>query len=319
MQEVDAERRIQLLRGIKPEATITASAPDEQAAERGTTPHKRERKRRRIAGEDDTDRDIRFAREDQAAIPVKGEIRLKSTKSNDAPLVDRRGHIDLFPIDGPRLSAPKNAEVEAEKAKKQKEYEDQYTMRFSNAAGFKKSIAEKPWYQSLDQEKDKLSEPLSKDVWGNDDPRRKEREKSKVAADDPMAAMQKGVSQLREVEKERRLWREEKNREMMELDGMQRRKKHRPHRKHEVEEVEEFSLDAPVVDKDEGKSHRSKHRHRHRHRSRSRDQRHERLQRRHHGQRSHGRLEDVAPSHDLGRATTDTTSSYRNLSAQVVS
>lgn len=143
MQEVDAERRIQLLRGIQPEAVTAASSPIEQAAEREGTSHKRGRKRRRIAGEDNTERDIRFAREDQAIVPAKAELRLKSTKSSDAPLVDHRGHIDLFPTEGSRHRAPKNAEVEAEKAKKKKEYEDQYTMRFSNAAGFKQSIGDK--------------------------------------------------------------------------------------------------------------------------------------------------------------------------------
>ncbi|KAI4173539.1 MAG: hypothetical protein LQ343_002877 [Gyalolechia ehrenbergii] len=238
MQEVDAERRIHLLRGIKPEVIPTTSTPTEQVAERDEAPHKRERKRRRRAGEDDTDRDIRLAREDQAVVPVKAELQVKSSKTSDAPLMDRRGHIDLFPMDGSRHSAPKNAEVEAEKAKKKKEFEDQYTMRFSNAAGFKQSIGEKPWYHSSGIIQDKTLEVPSKDVWGNEDPRRKEREKLKVAADDPMAMMQRGVSQLRQVEKERKEWREERDRETRDLDSLRIRRRQRSHRKHEEEELE---------------------------------------------------------------------------------
>ncbi|KAI4181149.1 MAG: hypothetical protein L6R41_006790 [Letrouitia leprolyta] len=218
MQEVDAERRIQLLRGIKPEAIPAPPTTTDQAVEQDQSLHKRERKRRRIAGEDDTARDIRYAMEDQAVVPAKTELQLKSTKSRDAPLMDHRGHIDLFPMEGLKHNAPKNAEVEAEKAKKKKELEDQYTMRFSNAAGFKQSIGEKPWYQSSGIIQDQTVHLPSKDVWGNEDPRRKEREKMRVAADDPMAMIQKGVSQLRQVEKERDEWRKERDRETRDLD-----------------------------------------------------------------------------------------------------
>ncbi|KAL8932656.1 MAG: hypothetical protein Q9216_006740 [Gyalolechia sp. 2 TL-2023] len=242
MQEVDAERRIQILRGIQPEAIPINSTPTEQVeqvAEQDEISHKRERKRRRIAGEDDTDRDIRFAREDQAVVPAKAKLQVKSIKSSEAPLMDRRGHIDLFPMDGSRHNAPKNAEVEAEKAKKKREFEDQYTMRFSNAAGFKQSINDKPWYQSSGMIQDKTLEIPSKNVWGNEDPRRKEREKLRIMADDPMAMMEKGVSQLRQAEKERKEWREERDRETQDLDSRRKRRKHRSHRKQEEEKLEE--------------------------------------------------------------------------------
>lgn len=295
MQEVDAERRIHLLRGIKPEVIPTTSTPTEQVAERDEAPHKRERKRRRRAGEDDTDRDIRLAREDQAVVPVKAELQVKSSKTSDAPLMDRRGHIDLFPMDGSRHSAPKNAEVEAEKAKKKKEFEDQYTMRFSNAAGFKQSIGEKPWYHSSGIIQDKTLEVPSKDVWGNEDPRRKEREKLKVAADDPMAMMQRGVSQLRQVEKERKEWREERDRETRDLDSLRIRRRQRSHRKHEEEELECFSLDKAAVES------RHRHRHRHRHQSRSRGRNREGSKRLHHHDQEHGKLDRLTSILGSGR------------------
>ncbi|KAL8689470.1 MAG: hypothetical protein Q9218_004863 [Villophora microphyllina] len=293
MQEVDAERRIKLLRGLKPAETPEPPAIEEVAKLDGVS-HKRERKRRRIAGEDDTDRDIRFAREDQVLAVPKTELQLKSNKRSDAPLMDHHGHIDLFPVEGPKRHAPKNAEVEAEKAKKQKEFEDQYTMRFSNAAGFKQSVGQKPWYQSISMDSDEAKETPSKDVWGNEDPRRKERERLRVAADDPMAAMQKGVSQLREVEKERKQWQQEREREMKGLAQSERRKKRKQERKQDDEELEKFSLDAPAADdrcKESSKSrhHHHHHSHRPRQRSRSRDYHHRR-----HRDRSDGKAKSSA-------------------------
>ncbi|KAL9630989.1 MAG: hypothetical protein Q9204_004446 [Flavoplaca sp. TL-2023a] len=273
MQEVDAERRIQLLRGIQSNTTTKEPPATDQAPQHQDISHRRERKRRKLAGEDDTDRDLRFAKEDQATAAPRKDLQLISKKSSDAPLMDRRGHIDLFPMDGSRHHAPKNAEVEAEKAKKKKEYEDQYTMRFSNAAGFKQSIGDKPWYQSCVEITEDSHEIPSKDVWGNEDPRRKEREKMRVAADDPMASMQKGVSQLRQVERERKQWLQEKQRETDELAKAQRHKSKKPRSKRERddEEMEAFSLDPSAdahqhVDK-HGARHRQRHRHRHRSRS----------------------------------------------------
>ena len=278
MQEADAERRIQILRGLKAEAPL---APVEERAEAGRDrigAPGRERKRRRIAGEDDTDRDIRFAQENNALVPAKAEMPLKSKKSSDAPITDTNGHINLFPEEGSRRHAPKNAEVEAEKARKQKEYEDQYTMRFSNAAGFKQAIGQKPWYQTMgaDEDKDGESETISKDVWGNEDPRRKEREIMRIVADDPLAAIQRGVAGVREVERERQKWKEEKDREIREIEEAERRRRKRKKRSSKDDDLESFSLDGPTKDDKQRRRHHRRDRedsskHPHRHRSRSRD------------------------------------------------
>ncbi|KAL9133302.1 MAG: hypothetical protein Q9175_005514 [Cornicularia normoerica] len=235
MQEVDAERRIQILRGLPVEAP-SAPVDEERIGRRREDRPDRERKRRRIAGEDDTDRDIRFAQENNALVPVKAEMQMKSKKSSDAPITDVKGHINLFPVDGTRHHAPKNAEVEAEKAKKQKEFEDQYTMRFSNAAGFKQAIGQKPWYHNVNVIGDEGGEVAapSKDVWGNEDPRRKERAKMRTVADDPLAAIQKGVAGVRKVERERQKWKEEKDREIRELEEAERRRERRIRRRREM-------------------------------------------------------------------------------------
>ena len=106
MQEADAERRIQILRGENPDPL--PPPPTEKEKGEATAPSKRnrhddgpghERKRRRIAGEDDTDRDIRYAKEDTAvAASAKTTLQLKSQKTSSAPLTDGKGHINLFPV-----------------------------------------------------------------------------------------------------------------------------------------------------------------------------------------------------------------------------
>ena len=260
MQEVDAERRIQILRGLPVEAP-SAPIEEEQVARSRENRPDRERKRRRIAGEDDTDRDIRFAQENNALVSVKTEMQMKSKKSSDAPITDAKGHINLFPVDGTRHNAPKNAEVEAEKAKKQKEFEDQYTMRFSNAAGFKQSVGEKPWYHKIgatgNGDAEKVEAP-AKDVWGNEDPRRKEREKTRTIAADPLASIQKGVAGVREVERERKKWKEDKDREIRELEDAERRRERRKKRRREAD-LEDFNLDDGANNDDRGRRHRHHH------------------------------------------------------------
>ena len=297
MQEVDAERRIQQLRGIAVDPLPPAAEEKGGHKERRRDEPGRERKRRRVAGEDDTDRDIRFARENNALVPAKAELQLKSKKSSDAPITDHKGHINLFPAEGTKRNAPKNVEVEAEKAKKQKEFEDQYTMRFSNAAGFKQAVGQKPWYHQLStqgEKKDGIEAP-SKDVWGNEDPRRKEREKMRMVADDPLAAIQKGVAGVRETEKERKKWKEEKDREIKEIEDAERRR-HRKRRRREEDELDGFSLDATdgtKGDKRRGREDSSKHHHRQRSRSGERSR-----HRSHHHRKSV--KEDLRPGWEVG-------------------
>ena len=236
---------------------------------------RRDRKRRRLAGENDTDRDMRFAREDNEAASKATKALMKAPKSSDAPLTDHKGHINLFPIDGPRRNAPKNAEAEAEAAKKKKEFEDQYTMRFSNAAGFKQSVDQKPWYSSTAEAADDEN-ITSKDVWGNEDPRRKERGKLRLVSDDPMAIMQRGVSDLRKVERERQKWKKERDRELKDLVASQKHERSQRHlEKTGVTGLENFSLDSINTEKDKSQRHRHQH-HRHHHNDKHHQSRHHR-------------------------------------------
>lgn len=219
MQEVDSERRIRILRGLQVSTPPPSSVGQtEQLREGGRDGMRRERKARKIPGEDDTERDIRLAQEHSVVASGKHEVARTIRPSSDAPLTDRKGNINLFPEEGTsRRHAPKNAEAEAEAAVKKKEFEDQYTMRFSNAAGFKQAVGQKPWYHSINDGIENREITVTKDVWGNEDPRRKEREKTRLDAEDPLAAMQKGQEELREVKKERKRWKEERGREMREI------------------------------------------------------------------------------------------------------
>ncbi|KAE8377244.1 hypothetical protein BDV26DRAFT_293330 [Aspergillus bertholletiae] len=240
MQEVDAERRIQILRGERPSTPPPPPRSPSPVSRHDKTNHAedtaRSRKRRRLAGENDTDRDIRFARED-AQIALAKREEFTATRSSDAPLYDSAGHIDLFPSQQPPdKRTEKNPDAEKESAERQKAYEDQYTMRFSNAAGFRQSVSQKPWYSSSGTEAMAPDSISGKDVWGNEDPLRREREKARVDANDPLAAMKKGVRQLKSVEQERRKWDEERRREMEVLKQEEKRRSRHRRRRTGIEE-----------------------------------------------------------------------------------
>ena len=282
MQEVDAERRMQILRGEIPASLEIKDKPNDDSKEghprrREPLEPGRERKRRKKAGEDDTDFEMRLAHEQTASSSVDKQRVVR--KPIDAPLLDHAGHIDLFPQERNTKSIQKNAEAEREAAKKKKEYEDQYTLRFSNAAGFKQGLAS-PWY-SKPTATDLVDEQLpSKDVWGNEDSRRKEREAARIVSSDPLAMMRQGAAKVRQVEKERKRWREEKETELRQLVEAEDRKESRKRRHGEEEDdddLETFRLDESESrlsrrhDK-HGRERRHKHRHRDTERSSHREE-----------------------------------------------
>ncbi|KAL4810045.1 hypothetical protein BDV18DRAFT_52268 [Aspergillus unguis] len=282
MQEEDAERRIQLLRGERPptppprsQSSTTQPLREPQAHSTGS-----HRKRRRLVGENDTDRDIRFAREDaELALAKRDELVHARRDKNDAPLHDDDGHINLFPESGKKKRVEKNPEAEKEAADKQRSYEDQYTMRFSNAAGFRQDIGKDPWYSSSLSTGIVSGSMPSKNVWGNEDPMRSQREKARMDLNDPLAAMKKGIRQLKSVEDERRKWNQERSRELESLKAAEKNQsRHRRRRSLSKDSLEDFRLDDPSGRGREGKSPGSKHRrhsrdkasgHSNRHRSRS--------------------------------------------------
>lgn len=240
MQELDAERRAAILRGRTP-----PPLPEEDSLEGGRPRrdrHGHDKKRRRLRGEDDTDMDIRLAA--SATKPQDGDaehakvLRLREPAS-DAPLTDHAGHIDLFPVQlNEAIKREKNAEAEREKRKKEQAFEDQYTMRFSNAAG--KNGLDQPWYTAQQKTARAVGEDSavlypdldSKNVWGNADPRRKEREQARISSNDPFAFMQKAQTQLKKSKEDKKKWSDERKRELRELRDAQERenRRMRPHK-----------------------------------------------------------------------------------------
>jgi len=312
MQETDAERRLAILRGESPPPlplSEEVSLAERRRGHRGED-GVRERKRRRLAGEDDTDRDIRLAK---ANIEDGAHAADRLSGSALAPIVDRDGLMDLFRDDQQRSKkVEKNTEAEAEKAKRERQFEDQYTMRFENAAG-RSGFKEKPWYSKIDGQSTEKDETLdeevsagfgeSKDVWGNPDPRRNERDKTRIIANDPLTVMKRAQQQLRQSENDKRKWQEQRDQETkkFEDEGRYRRseKKNHKRRNNDSDDPEELSL--PNEERTSRRSHRShqsresendndhnKSHHRRRHgRSRSRSRSRDKPEKRRHRHRKH--------------------------------
>ncbi|OBS22422.1 hypothetical protein FPOA_08759 [Fusarium poae] len=228
MQEIDAQRRLAILRGEDPPPIEEPESPkpnvtsigDRDASYRGT------RRKRKRPGEDDTDFEMRMARENDNSALVKIEPKRKSISS--APIVDHNGYIDLLGDEKSRAHAEKNDEAEKEAKKKKQSYEDQYMMRFSNAAG--KDGVLRPWYSQADAAAPDAS---SKDVWGNQDPNRKDRDAKRISSNDPLAMMKQGASKVRELKEDRKRFQEEREQE---LKNMRREERHREKKRqrHEV-------------------------------------------------------------------------------------
>ena len=289
---------MRLLRGLPVEdiATPAAEPRESKKHERGGG-YGGHHKRRRVAGEDDTERDIRYAKEDQEVAVQRAEP-APLRKPKNVRLTDSDGHINLLAAEATRQQKPTNPEAAAEEAKKKREFEDQYTMRFSNAAGFKQDVSEQPWYSAKSGRAEDANEAPGKNVWGKDDPRRRKRDKVRLAADDPMAAMQKGVQGVRRVEKERLDWRRERQKELDDLVREEKRKRKRS-RKHDDSDLEDFRLEETVEPASKASKACDRHHHRHKHHeenSRHRRHRHEgeRASPRPHGRRAMGRLLEAA-------------------------
>ncbi|KAL2024088.1 hypothetical protein VTK56DRAFT_9868 [Thermocarpiscus australiensis] len=304
MQEADAARRLAILRGEIPPPPEPEALPSpssirdyDRDAQSSSFAAKTGRKRKRH-GEDDTDFEMRLARERASAASDRSARELAASKpsttasTTTAPssLVDSRGHITLFSeaeIAARQQPAEKNEEAEREAARKKREFEDQYQMRFVNAAGKDgRGLTDGgPWYASADGEASAALVP-SGDVWGREDPGRKVREAARLDASDPLAMMKRGAAKVRELERERKREAEERERELRMLRKEERRREKRERRREDEEggRRREHTRDSPDRrdDRSERGERSSRHRdgddreERHRHRSRERDRpRHE--------------------------------------------
>ncbi|KAK5447875.1 hypothetical protein LTS15_009374 [Exophiala xenobiotica] len=246
-----AQERLRLLRGEGPVTRQPESQTESFSSRRSNN-------KRKLPGEDDTDRDLRLALSTQSTQSTQSTSTTRV--KNDDPIVDSKGNISLIPV--PESSTSH---------KKPRLDEDPYAVYLSHAAGRGKNNKEKPWY----------SDPgaVFQPSWGDDSPRRTDREAARVTANDPLAAMKKGVKRLREAEKHRTEWMEQRERDLQEVEELARLKRRRDkgerrRRRHEVEDdvpddLDNFNLDegyAKPQALENEHAHRHKHRHHHRHR-----------------------------------------------------
>ncbi|OAL45066.1 hypothetical protein IQ07DRAFT_591905 [Pyrenochaeta sp. DS3sAY3a] len=281
MQEYDAARRAALLRGQTPPPFPEPTSTNDATWKGDRHGRAHDGRRRKLAGEDDTDMDIRLAKTagEEAAAGDTKMLKLRNTAS-DAPLQDHAGHINLFPVDEKTFKRQKNAEAEKEKERKAKAFEDQYTMRFSNAAG--KEGLSKPWYSTSEQRQpakepkaaaayDKFS---TTNVWGEEDPGKKERSIARLNATDPLHLMQAGLAETARVDAARKKAAREQERQVREAQATQEREEKRiRHEKRKRAEYGELKESSKEEQRRGSRGERSSHRHRHHHHSgRSREE-----------------------------------------------
>jgi len=217
-----------------------------------TAPSRDDKKRKRLPGEDDTDRDLRFAKEQQEKRSENAVARLRATRDDEAeaPMVDDKGHINLFPERKPKNSERgRKSELEKER-KQQRDADEGYGMQLKDAWGHKDPKG--AWYMDKDGT---VKDSLGKDVWGNEDPRRRERQARRVVSSDPLAFMKQAQVQIKEGRRER----EDREREM------------RLSKTREEKELDDFSLDAKPSRSNHDRHQQDGNRQRHRRRRRSRD------------------------------------------------
>lgn len=204
--------------------------------------------KRKLPGEDDTDRDIRLAAEGTPTSTSKGA-------QSHGSVLDAGGHIALIPP--------------PQKKPRQEQEKDQYTVYLTDATG-RDSTSKDTWYTSL--------QPKKKS-WGDDNPRKKQREAARLNANDPLAAMKKGVRAVRENDKARKEWIEQRERDMHEVERLARNEQHEKKRRRkrnladdDLDSLEEFSLNEGYSQsKNTAHAHASqphderRHRHHHRH------------------------------------------------------
>lgn len=227
--EADAESRLQILRGAKEEAHEEGQLDHTQDKHASQTPPRRKKRR--------FDSDAVQVEEIATPKPVSTLSRQK-----DISLIDNCGHFNLFP-EGDARRVNGNAEVAADSAKRRQDFEDQYTMRLVNAGG-RNASSDKPWYNIPAKDDVSSTAVVSKNVWGNEDPRRRDRAQKRMDANDPLAAIKKGVKQLREADKHREEWRAQRESDLNEVEELARKSKHRKKRERGDEEsLDGFDLD----------------------------------------------------------------------------
>jgi hypothetical protein len=247
--EWQADKRLALLRG-DPEPPRPEELDEDVAGEDGGQKKKREvgdlsrkardekKRMRRRQGEDDTDRDLRIVKEDAKWRVVTSEKNVQRSAKADLPLVDAGGHIQLFapkptPVEKGQQSTGTRKDPEAIHRQKQQEQFEAGSMRFKEAGGNRSHPSSKPWYAGvgISSSKSVLSkeEEVGRNAFGKEDPNRKSRDAARVVSADPMQVMLAAQKRLKEVERGRERWKEEREREVSwTMDVEEKRSRRKP-------------------------------------------------------------------------------------------
>lgn len=302
MQEADAARRLAILRGEEtPPLPEEEETPLDHAAGglgkgSGRDRFPGEKRKRKRVGEDDTDFEMRVARERAAGVA-------EPKRGSGAPL-ELAGLLD--PAEQRQLMKPPSSDEVA--AEKQRAAQRLANPVLKDALGIK----EDPWFVKPLKPGEVAEEP-GRDAWGNEDPGRKARDMVRLDKNDPLAMMKRGAAKVREVTQERKREMEERERELKILRKEERRREKRRKRDHQardqVDDLEGFSLDAPA-EQDGFTAHETRDKRRHRHVEKTRhegvgrseeDRRHGSSRRESHGRRHRHRDRSREPR-EIGRA-----------------
>ncbi|GAB7360922.1 hypothetical protein MBLNU230_g0907t1 [Neophaeotheca triangularis] len=230
LEAQDAAIRIARLRGETPP---TFPSPPSRAPEHGPrrSEHSRdtgdgrsrEKKRKRVHGEDEKDREMRYARED---VEGEGEAQrsrlIVGERDRNAPIHDADGHFQLFVEPDERERRKREAEDSHKRRKKDDAEKQMQNMRFKDATGYSKSDSSSgnPWYTSsttAPAQPKSLDTVQEKDVWGNEDTGRKERAQVRLSSSDPLAMMNAGAAAVRKHEAEKAAYRKQQKAELDQL------------------------------------------------------------------------------------------------------
>lgn len=266
MQEVDAARRLAIMRGETPPPLPVEKTPEARAAVKRDYSPTGERRKRKRAGEDDTDFEMRLVRE-----------RADEGKEVAMRLAEGRDRAALAPPPTEDAEGARKRDVPAG----------------PTTFGAMKEV-QAGWYAKPLRPGDEDETP-GRDAFGREDPGRKVRDAVRLDKNDPLAMMKRGAAKVRELGKERKREAEERERELKALRKEQRRAEKRRRRdgdagRRDVDELEGFSLDMPAAGTRRAESaKRSESRHRSRREDTERENRQDERHKNHSRRRTDSR------------------------------
>ena len=268
ISEVNGEARLTNLRTEVRIGSTLNEPVDDLLVDDGS--QQRRQKRRKLAGEDDTDQDIRLARSQLATRPNP----YIGSRSKEDALINEGGNISLFPE--PLLAKPNHDSSRTTGQRSTREDpQDQLTRDLEKRQ--KSKAGDVPWYSVPDTESRMKSTENGKDVWGNEDSGRQHRDQVRIDIADPLSFMKKGVKQLKETEQRRKDWMQQRERDLYEIERLAKEHHRRRKRSRSKDSLEGFELDKGYrkpthhhrrSSRHEGARKESSHRsHKHRHRA----------------------------------------------------